>query len=151
MSQETGRQSLQMLMELGRFTSYCVAFLPIFSSFHFLLNTYTYLSHIECPLFVIARMNSRFYYTFISSLQRIAAVVYGAYVWTAYTKEGSNIPPQRLVWTTHSSAYQPGTQNWCAITSSSSGDKLGLLAENGPLYIGTSNLVGAFVFSFLIK
>ena len=63
-------------------------------------------------------------------------------MWSAYTKEGSNIPPQKLVWTIHSDPDQPGTRNWCAIISSSSGDKLGVAAEDSPLFIGTSNKVG---------
>ena len=43
-----------MLMELGRFTSYYVSFLSIFSSFPSFLDTRTYLSNNECPLFVVA-------------------------------------------------------------------------------------------------
>ena len=87
---------------------------------------------------------------FFSCLQRIAAVVYGAEVWTGHTNEGSNIPPQKLVWTTHSDALEIGTQNWVAITSSNSGDKLGLLAEDGALYIGTSNKVIEDLFGYFL-
>ena len=65
----------------------------------------------------------------------------GGQIWSAYTKEGSNIPPQKLVWMTHSDSYLPGTRDWSIITSSSSGDKLGAAAEDSPLYIGTSNKV----------
>merc|ERR1712146_76726 len=70
---------------------------------------------------------------------RIAAVVSGGQRWSAYTKEGSNVPPQKLVWTTHSDPNLPDTRDWSIITSSSSGDKLGAAAKDSPLYIGTSN------------